>query len=97
MKIIEKIDDKYFVKICPRTCTQITLAKVRSKVSNTVQSIDISTEIHNNVITVQLHDFEPKQDIIYELYLINESDFNTVWFGQIMYTTQNVQNYQFGK
>lgn len=94
MKIIEKIEDQYFIKICPRNFATITSAKIRSKVSTQIQQIEVSQSIYNNVLNVQLIDFEPKEDQKYELYLME--NFETIWFGQIMYTTKNVQDYHYG-
>lgn len=87
MKIIKKINDQYFIDICPRLESEIVTAKARSKASNSVQSLEVTTTSKNNIITVQLIDFEPKKDAVYEIYLYDLQN-DVVWFGQSMYTEE---------
>lgn len=83
----------YRIEVIPRKYDIEIKIDIREPYSNTIESYTPMAIIDNGVLMVNLTEFIPIEDVIYEVNIYDQEQ-KILWYGQCMYTTKEIQNYQ---
>lgn len=96
MKVIVKHNDKYYLEVIPRFYFVNNLnVIIREPITNEIASIETEAIIESGLISIDLKDFIPSNDVKYSVVvkqLTNDSEM-IIWNGQALYTEKDRQNY----
>lgn len=85
--------DTFRIEILPRKYSFILNISIKEYYSNEIQILETTADIKNKLLNINLFGFIPKNDAKYE-FIIKDVLGDTIWLGECMYSTKNIQNYQ---
>jgi len=84
-------DDEYRIEILPRKDATDVIVKINYDLENI--TLTTIARVRKGLLNIKLVDFIPVPETTYNVEVFNLAG-EEIWTGQIMYTTQETQNYQ---
>ena len=82
----------YRIELVPRKYETEIGIEIKEPIKNSVISFTASSIVDNGILIVNLEDFIPVEGVEYDVEVLNGEQ-KTLWYGQCMYTTKDIQNY----
>lgn len=82
----------YRLEILPRKYDENITLKVHEPFENSYSTYTPNYVVDNGLMQIEL-EFTPIENVVYNVNILNEEQ-EILWYGQCMYTTKDIQNYQ---
>ena len=97
MKVLLKdSENKFYLEVIPRFYYQSNIKVIiREPIENETIIIDTNAQYDNGLLSIDLQDFLPVNDVRYSIIIkhsLDDSEF-IIWTGQALYTEKDRQNY----
>jgi hypothetical protein len=93
LSTLTELVDSYRLEIVPRKYDSIVTIIIREPFSNEVQTLTTTANVYKSLLNIDLTGFIPVNDNKYEFIIFNQLG-DIIWFGGVLYSTKNIQNYQ---